>query len=148
MTDEELGFGSVAPHFQQETRIVEAPVVEKPRPAPEKKAESHAIADRQIGVAPVSFSEDLKPDWATSTFNKAQEQIGNPVASPTKPVTENQSFVTDLKNVGLGTAGLATLFGVGTGLAGYYLGKKGSNLDGNEPPPLPCLLYTSPSPRD
>jgi hypothetical protein len=136
MTDEELGFGTVAPHFQEEAKAPQETVEVKAKPVA-RKEEPHAISNRQIGVPPVSFGEDLKPDWATSTFNKAQEQVGNPVAPATKPVTENKSFITDLKNVGLGTAGLATLFGIGTALGGYYLGKKGSNPDGGGSPLAP-----------
>lgn len=141
MTDEELGFGSIAPHFQEEPKATTVVEVAPKKPVSvEKKPESKGISDRQIGFK----QEPLKPDWATNAVKQSMEQAGPVVAAEPSSVTDSQSFMHDLKNVGIGSAGTLALLGLGAG--GMYLynkSKGGKPPDNNTPPPPPSGEGTS-----
>lgn len=104
MTDEELGFGSIAPHFQEEPKqrmqqeVATRPIIS------EKKTEKKTIADRQI-----VGKEGISPDFATNAVKKSMEMTGPAVAAEPAPITDSQSFMHDLKNVGIGSAGTLAL---------------------------------------
>jgi hypothetical protein len=133
MTDEELGFGSIAPHFQEEPKQrMQQEIATKPIIS-EKKPEKKTIADRQI-----VGKEGISPDFATNAVKKSMEMTGPAVAAEPAPITDSQSFMHDLKNVGIGSAGTLALLGLGAG--GMYLynkSKGGKPPDNTTPPPPP-----------